>query len=277
MLPKAEPRPCDVVTRAEPEGISRLLRGTPLIIMLDIDGTLCDIVERPDAASVPGIARESLRTLIGQRARGVHVAFVTGRSVADALRMLDIDGVTIYGNHGMEHPSESGNITGPEGWEDAGVALRETRRDLDATVAQFPGTSIEDKHFSLSLHFRNMDMEMLPALMTQVAAIAQARAVTLAAGKGVINVLPSRAANKGDAVLEIVHELGGESSDASILFAGDDVTDEDAFRALGAFPHATTVRVGTTGAAGARSAARFSLGNPGEVHELLAILARARS
>ncbi|HXF23676.1 MAG TPA: trehalose-phosphatase [Gemmatimonadaceae bacterium] len=262
------------MTPAEPDEIAQRLRGTPLIIMLDIDGTLCDIVERADVASIPGTARESLRTLIGKRDRGVHVAFVTGRSVADARRMLSIGGVTIYGNHGMEHLSESGNITGPEGWEDAGLALRDARSDLDAVVARFPGTSIEDKGFSLTLHFREMDMALLPALDARVAEIARARGVTLAPGKCVINILASESLTKGDAVLEIVHELGGESPDASILFAGDDVTDEDGFRALRAFPHATTVRVG---APDATTDAQFSVDTPREIHDLLDLLAASRS
>ena len=242
--------------------------------MLDIDGTLCDIVERPDAANIPGTARASLRALIAERRRGVHVAFVTGRSVADARRMLAIDGVTIYGNHGMEHLSESGNITGPEGWEEAGHALREARQDLDAVVAQFSGTSIEDKGFSLSLHFREMDIDMLPALDARVAEIARARGVVLAPGKYVFNVLSSASRTKGDAVLQIVSELGGDAPDASILFAGDDVTDEDGFRALRAFPDATTVHVG---APDAKTAARFSVDSPGEVHALLKLLAESRS
>ncbi len=260
--------------RAEPDEIARRLGGTPLLILLDIDGTLCDIVERPDAANIPGTARASLRALIAERDRGVHVAFVTGRSVADARRMLAIDGVTIYGNHGMEHLSESGNITGPEGWEDAGLALRESRRDLDTVVTQFPGTSIEDKQFSLTLHFREMDMELLPELGARVAAIARTRGVTLAPGKCVINILSSASVTKGDAVLEIVRELGGESPDASILFAGDDVTDEDAFRALRSYPHATTVHVG---APDAKTHARFSVNSPREIHELLELLAGSRS
>jgi trehalose-phosphatase len=262
------------MTYAEPARIAQRLRGKPLIIMLDIDGTLCDIVERPDAASIPGTARASLRALIARRGRGVHVAFVTGRSVADALRMLAIDGVTIYGNHGMEHLSESGNITGPEGWEHAGLALRQARRDLDAVVKQFPGTSIEDKEFSLSLHFREMDMEMFPELAARVAGIARARGVTVAPGKCVFNVLSDASVTKGDAVLDIVHALGGESPDASILFVGDDVTDEDGFRELRAFPQATTVHVGSPAA---KTEAQFSLNNPGEVHELLVLLAKAES
>lgn len=260
--------------RAEPGEIAALLQGTPLIVMLDIDGTLCDIVSRPEAARVPESAREWLRALIGARARGVHVAFVTGRSVVDARRMLDIHGVAIYGNHGMEYLSESGNITGPEGWEHAGLSLREARRDLDAVVAQFPGTSIEDKNFSLSLHFREMDSALLPALETRVADIARERGVSFAPGKCVVNIVPDASVTKGDAVLEIVHECGGEAADASILFVGDDVTDEDGFRALRVFPHATTVRVG---AATGTSDARLSLRDPGEVHDLLALLAETRS
>lgn len=241
--------------------------------MLDIDGTLCEIVEQADAASIPQRARQSLGALIAARSRGVHVAFVTGRSVTDARRMLGLDGVAIYGNHGMERLSETGVIAGPEGWERAGRELRAARVDLEEIVASIPGTHIEDKEFSLTVHFREMDNAYLPALNERVSIVARRHAVALARGKCVINVLAGDSVTKGDAALEIVNAFGGELASASLLFVGDDVTDEDAFRALAAFPNAITVRVGQPTVA---TEARFALNDPGEVHLLLDLLAAAR-
>lgn len=241
--------------------------------MLDIDGTLCDLVERPHEAAVPDSATIPLRTLIAKRVEGVHVAFVTGRSVADAQRMLGIDGVAIYGNHGMERSAPAGNLRGSEGSEQADEELRNSVPEFAQIVSALPGTSMEDKHFSLSLHYREMEMERLPELNSRVVALANRNGLRLSPGKCVINILPAASRTKGDAVREIVHDTGGASEGASILFVGDDTTDEDAFRELEQFPDAVTVRVGE---ASAESSARLSLADPQAVHNMLALLAESR-
>lgn len=241
--------------------------------MLDIDGTLCDIVERAGEARIPASAQTALRQLRARSGDGTHVAFVTGRSVADARRMLDIPGAVIYGNHGMEHLSADGNIRARERPERATRQLRAAARDLASIVAAFPGTSLEDKRLTLTLHFRAMRPALLPELNARVADIANRRSLRLADGKCVINVLPAGSLTKGDAVLEVIHEVAGASASASILFVGDDVTDEDAFRALREVPGAVTVRVG---GADDISLAQFSLGGPRDVHELLSLLVEAR-
>lgn len=242
--------------------------------MLDIDGTLCDIAERPGDAEVPEEVRNSLRTLIAHPGSVLRVAFVTGRSVADAQRMLGLDGVTIYGNHGMERlfpPGMTAESTTPE---QAAPELRDFVRDLAVVVADFPGAAIEDKRFSLSLHFRGIDMTRLPELTARVAGLAGNYGVGLSMGKCVIDVLPAGSRTKGDAVLEIVGDAVGDSDAASILFVGDDTTDEDAFRELRALPNAVTVRVGE---ASDTSAAKLSVANPRAVYELLSLLAESRS
>ena len=243
--------------------------------MLDIDGTLCEIVEQPGGAAIPSHAAASLRVLNAIGSGGdVQIAFVTGRSIDDAQRMVGVDRPLIYGNHGMERLSATGNIRGPEGWEDEGLALREAARELVTLTRDFPGSRLEDKRFSLSLHYRGIDMTRFADLDARAREIANRWSLRLTDGKRVMNLVPRGAVNKGDAVLEIVHDTGAGSPDASILFVGDDVTDEDGFVALRDMLNAVTVRVGE---ANAESAARFSLGNPDQVHELLAMLAEARS
>lgn len=247
--------------------------------MLDIDGTLCDIVERADDALIPSVARDTLRALSADAARNVRVAFVTGRSVADANRMLGIESATIYGNHGMERLSATGEIRLPEGWDSDGARLRAAVPEFTRLVAMFPGASLEDKQFSLTLHYRAMDADLLPRFDAGAGEIARRHDLRLSHGKCVINVLTCPGRTKGDAVLEFVRDSGGDAPGASILFAGDDVTDEDAFRALGGVDGAVTVRVGAGRGdtdASVDTAAQFSLGGPREVHDLLSLLA-ARS
>ena len=262
------------MTEASPRDIARLLRGRPLIIMLDIDGTLCDIVERAGDARIPAAAQAALRTLGARSGAGTHLAFVTGRSVADARRMLHVDGAVIYGNHGMERLSSSDPADAPH--LSSGVArkpapeLRAAARELRSCVAQFPGATLEDKGLSLSLHYRAMDPAQVPELSARVGKIGRLHGLRMIDGKCVINVLPADAWTKGDAVLDVIRSVEGVAPDASILFAGDDVTDEDAFRALDGLPGAVTVRIG---ARDADSAARYVMPGPAQVHELLMLLA----
>ena len=262
--------------QSSPRELARLLAGSPLVIMLDIDGTLCDIVERPEDAFVPQLASASLRELNARSADGVHVALITGRSVADAMRMIGVEGVEIYGNHGSERSSRSGAVHAPEGWEAHSVALNAAAARIARVAHDFPGARLENKRFSLSLHYRDVDMSRASELHERIMQETRDSGVVVADGKCVINVVPEGVRNKGDAALEVIAGVTGDRdmSDASILFAGDDVTDEDAFVALREYPASVTVRVGDASQA---TAARYALASPREVHELLALIVAERA
>ena len=253
-----------------------MLSGAPLVIMLDIDGTLCDIVERPEDALVPQVASAALRELNARRDKDVHVALITGRSVADAKRMIGVEGVEIYGNHGSERASRSGAVHHPDGWNAHAVSLNAAAVRIARVAHDFPGARLENKRFSLSLHYRDIDMSRAAELHERIIQETSDTGVVIADGKCVLNVVPKGVRNKGDAALEVIAGVAGDRdmSAASILFAGDDVTDEDAFVALRAYPASVTVRVGDASRA---TAARFALESPREVHELLALLVAERA
>lgn len=264
--------------RAEPRDIAELLQGRPLIIMLDIDGTLCDIATHAGDACIPEAALESLRTLGARQAHGVHVVYVTGRAVRDAHRMLDVGDAAIYGNHGMERSEAVRKIERSAG-DDAAEqrpapqgdpALRAAAAQLASLASAFPGTSLEDKGLSLSFHYRTMDEGRRPELHSRLAEIVQSHGLRTKDGKCVFNIVPPDAPTKADAVREIVRDIAGDAPAPSLLFVGDDITDEDGFRALRDVDGAVTVRVGNSDAT---SAARYSMDGPAQVHELLRILA----
>ena len=244
--------------------------------MLDIDGTLCEIVECVDDAVIPSSARQALEVLARGARAGVYLAFVTGRSITDARRMVGLEGVVIYGNHGMERLDASGTIHGPEGWEEMGRNLRSAAREIVRVLATMRGSTLEDKRLTLSVHYRGMDMNALPELQHSVSEIARRYSLRMSPGKCVINLAPSAATGKGAAALEFVRDIAARNDveTPSILFAGDDITDEDAFEALSRFPQAVTVRVGD---ADADSAARYAMDSPGDVHQLIASIAAGLS
>ena len=251
--------------------IEARLRGRPLVVMLDIDGTLCDIAQTPDDALVSGETREILQQLV--RTPDVHVALITGRSVADALRLVGIEGVHVYGNHGIEVANPAGVIEIDSVARDAEVALRGAVAALRPVVQEQPGALLEDKRYTLSLHYRTAPRDTVRTLRKTVNDVAKKFGLQVTEGSCVLELRPPHAADKGRAVLRLANELGANTADASILFAGDDVTDEDAFRALRArLPHAVTISIGYRVAS---TSARYRLDDPGALQQLLAqLLAR---
>lgn len=250
-----------------PEHVADLLPSSPLLLMLDIDGTLCDIVPRPEDARVPDDAREVLQQLA--RIDDVHVALVTGRSVRDARRMLQVDGVHIHGNHGIEILHRDGETEIEAGWGAAAPALHSTADDVAAMLYNFPGAFLEHKDYSLTVHHRGVDASRTADLSEAVAAIATKHSVRVESGKSVLNMVPAISVDKGTAVMRLVRDLHVPEIGGSILFAGDDVTDEHAFRALADVPGAVTVKIGNDSVL---TAARHRLPGPSAVHQLLTII-----
>jgi len=85
------------------------LDGSPLVLLLDVDGTLAPIAPRPEDAEVPAATRRVLEALVARP--GVHVVVVSGRSAADARRLVGVPGTWTIGNHGIETIVPDGTIS----------------------------------------------------------------------------------------------------------------------------------------------------------------------
>jgi trehalose 6-phosphate phosphatase len=178
-------------------------------VLLDVDGTLAPIVERPEDARVPDETRRELARLAGRYAL---VACVSGRPGVDVERMLDVPGVAIVGEHGLELAPEAGR------WADA-----------ITTFAGGVDWPVERKPLSLTFHFRRVDDEAAArAYLTRVADTAEAAGLVPRWGRMVLEIRPPVDADKGTAVRALVTRAGVSRA----LYAGDDTTDIDAFRGL---------------------------------------------
>jgi trehalose 6-phosphate phosphatase len=187
------------------------LRAEPGLaaILLDVDGTLAPIVERPEDALVPEATREVLRGLVG---RYGLVGAVTGREGVVGRNLVGVEGFTVVGNHGLELDP------GAEQWR--------------ARLKEFSGTvdwPVEDKGLSLSFHYRTAENpDRARADLEQVAERARQNGIKARFGRMVLELVPPINANKGTAVRELVARAGLTRG----LFAGDDTTDLDAFAAI---------------------------------------------
>ena len=252
------------------------LSANPLILMLDIDGTLAPLQPRPEDAFVPAPTRAAVLALASRPQ--VHVALVTGRAATDGRRLADIGGAWVIGNHGIEAISPTGEAVVDESAAPYRDAIAATVEELAALLGPIPGVRVEDKVWTLSVHYRLADSAIEPRLRQTMDDIAHKHGLRLVRGKKIFELRPPIHVHKGTAVVELSRLLAGPKLAGSLFYAGDDRTDEDAFRALrSTAPHAVTVRVG--GAADdqtAATAAEFTVPDEEALRALLEWLVELR-
>ncbi|HWE42283.1 MAG TPA: trehalose-phosphatase, partial [Gemmatimonadaceae bacterium] len=228
---------------------------------------------RPEEAVVPPATRVAVQALAA--APDTHVALVSGRGAEDARRLVGVDGVWAIGNHGLETIEPGGKLSVDgrvAAWEGA---LQSVRSSVAGAVATMPGARVEDKGATLSIHYRLADAGDVPRLESAVAAAAERAGLRVTRGRKVIEVRPPLAVDKGTAVLALAQRLGATGRSASILFAGDDTTDEDAMEALRGL-HADAVTIHVEGDEPRATRAEFRAGSPAELGRWLAALAAVR-
>ena len=195
-----------------------------LAVLLDFDGTLVSIADQPGGVVLKEHTVETLARL--DSVLGGAVAIVSGRPIEEIDRVLAPRRFPVAGIHGLERRDADGRHH-EAGYDRA--ALDSVAGALGAAIADEPGLLLERKAGSVALHYRRR-----PEL-AEFCREAAARAVQdyadarLLEGKMVVEIkLGSR--TKGDAVRAFMREppFAGRRP----LYAGDDVTDEDAFRAV---------------------------------------------
>jgi trehalose-phosphatase len=251
---------------------ARLAR-TPLVVMLDVDGTLAPIVEMFDQATVPPETRRAVAALAERD--DVHVALVSGRSADVARRMVGVDNLWVAGNHGFELEGPQGeDLADPSVYRYRDVVASAVAR-LAPAVAAMHGVIVENKAITLSVHWRLADPETAGPLREAIDQVTQPLGLRITEGKRIFEIRPPALIDKGTAVLALAERLTRGREGASIVFAGDDVTDEDAIRALRLHhPDAVTVRI--LGEESSPTEAEFSLGDTRAMRAFLEELARMR-
>jgi trehalose 6-phosphate phosphatase len=254
-----------------PEWSAAWLGTGRLVLLLDFDGTLAPIVERPELAGMPASTRDALERL--RACPGVEAAVVSGRGLADVRERAGIEGVAYAGNHGMEIDGPGIHRTHPEALA-ARPALEAVLHDLTPMLAGVPGAFVEDKGLTLSVHYRQTPAADAPRVRDAVAAAMDGRLADLRVteGKMVLEIRPRVDWHKGRAVLFLLEQMRPPAG-APVLYLGDDRTDEDAFVALETARHGEGVIVADP--VPAATAARSFLRSPGEVGDLFAALADA--
>ena len=196
-------------------------------VLCDVDGTLAPIVGDPASAAVPEETREALRMLARRYAL---VACVSGRRAVEARRLVGVDELAYAGNHGLEllAPRANEAIIDPAVTERV-QAARDFVRELEGAALSGAGLRLEDKGPIQALHWRGAaDEETAERRASEIAAAARKAGLEPRWGRRVLEIRPLSGIDKGTAVKRLLSAQPIERA----LFAGDDRTDLDAFRAL---------------------------------------------
>ncbi|HEY7756448.1 MAG TPA: trehalose-phosphatase, partial [Actinomycetota bacterium] len=182
-------------------------------VLLDFDGSLADIVARPELAPPGDGAREVLVALVERYAL---VGILTGRRSDEIVAVLDVPGLRSYGLYGLE-----GNAPEPV----TGVV-----RSVEAAATAIPRAWVEDKGVSIAVHYRQAPdpAAARSALLAALRPVAAGSGLELIEGKMVVELVPPGRPMKGGAI----ERLAGEHALQAVVYAGDDHADLDAFAAL---------------------------------------------
>jgi trehalose 6-phosphate phosphatase len=224
-----------------------------IALFLDVDGTLIDIAPRPGDVAVPRDLLTALEAL--DSCRDCAVALISDRPIAQLDTLFSPLRLAASGCPGAEmRLSARAPIAARMPLDDS------VKRQFTALVRDFPGAVLEDKRYSVALHYRGTlarEAEILAAAATRMQGFA---GFELLRGKAVIEIKPS-GYDKGTAFAEFLNHP--PFSQRIPVFLGDDITDESVFARLAEY--------GGMGIAVGRAiaGARYRLGTPGDVRNWL--------
>lgn len=224
------------------------------LFAFDFDGTLCRIVKDPAAAEVHFRTMKLMQKLEAL----APVAVISGRGLADLRRKVALKRGILVGNHGLEG-IHAGKSKLPRFREICGRWKEALVREF-ASQAGLDGIEIEDKTFSLAIHYRKSRSKKAAkaAILEAIGRLRPSPRIIM--GKCVVNVVPAGAPHKGVALLELMLKTRTRSA----FYIGDDDTDEDVFALPD--PRLFTVRVGRKSA----SRAKFFVERQDQMNALLA-------
>jgi trehalose 6-phosphate phosphatase len=195
-----------------------------IALLLDVDGTLIDIAPSPFEVHVPEELCRSLERLLERT--GGALALVSGRSIRDLDKLFSPLELPAIGGHGAEMRVCAGElIPGAEPLPD------KLRRQLVQAATPGSGVVVEDKGYSVALHFRKAPREeaRLRELIASAGAAFPGEAMEVLPGKAMVEV-KRPGISKGEAARALM--IHAPFAGRMPVFIGDDVTDESVFKAL---------------------------------------------
>jgi len=242
--------------------IRRRVAGRPVALFLDYDGTLTPIVaDHAKALLDPGT-----RAIVARLAARCPVTIVSGRGLARLREVMGLDAVFLAGSHGFEIAGAAGSDLALEKGSEFLEELDAAEIRLREVLAAIEGHAVERKKYSIAVHYRNVapsEVGKVEALLATV--LDEEPRLHLGHGKKVFELRPNIEWHKGEAVRWILARLVETQPGIVPIYLGDDITDEDAFRALAGHGVSIAVRHDETRS----TAADYALSDTEDVRRFL--------
>ena len=221
------------------EDFHELIGNRKPVVLLDYDGTITPIVSDPDLAFLP----EDMKGLLVNISSKFTTAVVSGRSLSKIKSFVGIDSLYYAGSHGMD--IQASNLCRMQVGSEFLPILQTVFEQLSDMLSTISGALVENNVFALSVHYRNVlegdDVQKILQMIESI--MASSPRLRLRHGKKVFEIRPDLSWDKGSAVLwllqhVIYNDINPRSSNDDVrdhffpIYIGDDMTDEDAFRAL---------------------------------------------
>ncbi|QIT18905.1 trehalose-phosphatase [Acinetobacter pittii] len=189
-------------------------------LFLDIDGTLAPFQINPEHSFIPQTTLDVIKKITKLN---IPVIAVTGRDVDTASKLLHPIEVPIAGLHGLDIYFDSGNYIRPVL---SSINFKKLKQDITKNCDKHPELLIEDKGYSIALHYRkNPNLENNAINIMQRINLNYPQ-LKINRGKFVVELIPNQA-DKGRAIETILNHL--DLPAVLPIFIGDDLTDESGF------------------------------------------------
>lgn len=223
-------RPTSTVPLAVDDGLRRVIAGRPIAVFTDYDGTLTPIVARPELARIAAPVLAAVERL----ARLCVVGIISGRDLEDVRSIAPVRNAWFAGSHGMDLMSPDGTRQESPGGRALAPVLAAATDELEGLLAPIEGAWVERKRFASAAHFRQVAEESRAAVGEAVeAVVARHPELRSTGGKCILELRPDIEWDKGRALWWVFGQAGLRRGETVAVFLGDDLTDEDAFAALG--------------------------------------------
>lgn len=232
----------------------RLRASRRVVIFLDFDGTLARIASHPALVRLPLTTRRALERLAGHPR--VSLVVLSGRRRAEIRRLIGVRGVRYWGLYGWERGRGARLPFG------ARSALRRAQAQVKLELSKHPGAWIEDKRHALSVHLLKLRAPEQRAVLRKLHRLLGVfrKNLRLAQNLRDAEILPNSIPGKRSAVRRFLAQSAGRG--ALAFYFGDDLSDEEAFTAMG---RGVAIHVGSSPS----TRARYRLRSPGEVSKAL--------
>jgi trehalose-phosphatase len=243
------------------EMIEAYHRGEQLVLLFDYDGALTEFAARPSQAMLPPVTRcqlDELATL-----PRVTVGVISGRELDELEGLVGLPELYYAGSDGLELDYHGTTVTHPLVQHGRKLVI-EVAKAMDRVLRDFPAAWLERKRFGLTVHFRELDPQLVAVLISRIDAelAAWGDRVHVVTGARAIEITPNLGWTKGTAVEFVLERLSPERGQA--LFVGDESLNVEAIWSV-------SIRGGISVGVGRPqpAIAQFELRDTGEVLDLL--------